>query len=569
MPKASSPSNTEPEQVTLAIADIVRDDLNLQIRDGLDDRLVSTYAEYLDDLPLVDVYDVDGLYLLIDGYHRIEAAARCNRTEIDVMLYTGKSYYDAMWDAGAANAKHGQRLNGHGKERLVINRLRAYPERSNRWVAKGIGVSKDYVERIRAKLEIAKGEERIDVYTKLLGEDGVQRPRVQAESRDAIADAIAAAPERSDREIAQQFDTSHSTVGRVRQYEAVRGALDFGADAKADEADDAAVAARLDVDQEFVARVRRHETGGTEASDASEPDESEEERHISMMGEHRVRAARLTWLENESPEYDESVLNGFLIRGDCIEVLAADQNQYDLILTDPPYGVAKGPWDFTKEEKDEFYAFTYQWCTAALARLKPSGRMFVFWTSHWWHLLRNVVEQVDEELGLGLKFSGAIIWQHNDTMRRQYTEQDVKLTYDPVLYWRGPEAKKLRFDDPWAGDECRGAIWKAVRDFGLLHSAEKPLSLLKSMIAIATYPGALVLDPFLGSGSTAVACEQTGRQWVGIDLFTGDKFDDGDTQQRYTQQRIMLEGHLKRDWREALRGSGEEGQDDGDEQEFD
>jgi len=565
MPKASSPSNTESEQVTLAIADIVRDDLNLQVRDGLDDRLVSTYAEYLDDLPLVDVYEVEGAYLLIDGYHRVEAAVRCNRTEIDVHLYTGKSYYDAMWDAGAANARHGLRLGGHGRERLTINRLRAYPERSNRWVAKGIGVGKNYVERIRCQLETAKGEERIDVYTKLLGEDGITRPRVQTESRDAIAAAMAAAPTRSDRDIADQFDVSHDTVGAYRRREAVREALDADP-----EAADEAVATTAGVDPEFVAHVRKQiETpmGGGVVSETSSPEESEDERHISMMGEHKVRAARLTWLENESPEYDEDVLNGYLVRGDCIEVLAEDQNQYDLILTDPPYGVAKGPWDFTKEEKDEFYDFTYQWCKVALARLKPSGRIFVFWTSHWWHLLRNVVEQVDEELGLGLKFSGAIIWQHNDTMRRQYTEQDVKLTYDPVLYWRGPEAKKLRFDDPWAGDERRGAIWKAVRDFGLLHSAEKPLSLLKSMIAIATYPGALVLDPFLGSGSTAVACEQTGRQWVGIDLFTGDKFDDGDTQQRYTQQRIMLEGHLKRDWREALRGSAEEGQDDGEETE--
>jgi hypothetical protein len=164
-------------------------------------------------------------------------------------------------------------------------------------------------------------------------------------------------------------------------------------------------------------------------------------------------------------------------------------------------------------------------------------------------------------LGLGLKFSGAIIWQHNDTTRRLYTEQDVKPTYGPVLYWRGPEAKKLRFDDPWASDECRGAIWKAVRDFGLMHWAEKPLSIVKGIIGISTYPNALVLDPFLGSGTTAVACEQTGRRWVGIDLYAHADHFTAEEHLKHAQQRIMLEGHLRRDWHEALRSSAEEGQD--------
>src|SRR4030042_632257 len=96
---------------------------------------------------------------------------------------------------------------------------------------------------------------------------------------------------------------------------------------------------------------------------------------------------------------------------------------FDLILTDPPYGVAKGPWDWTKDEEDGFYAFTYQWCDAALRLLKPSGRMYVFFSVFWAHLLRTAVDEINKANDLGLKFRGMLIWQHNDTLRRQYDER--------------------------------------------------------------------------------------------------------------------------------------------------
>lgn len=50
------------------------------------------------------------------------------------------------------------------------------------------------------------------------------------------------------------------------------------------------------------------------------------------------------------------------------------------------------------------------------------------------------------------------------------------------------------------------------------HPTEKPVSILRPLIESFTQPGAIVMDPFAGSGSTCVAAEQTGRRWIGIEM---------------------------------------------------
>jgi len=500
------PESSSPQTVRLQIVDIVCDDLGIRIREP-DERTVVYYSAIVDTLPPVTVYEVDGRYLLVDGYHRVEAAVRAGRSELDVTLHAGKTYGEAVWDAGFLNAAHPLRFTGADRLVAIRHCLAQFPERANHWIATALGVPDDStVERARVELESAGKIARLD---KLLGQDGKRRLRTMGALDDRVTDALVSHSSRSNAEISRETGANEHAVARVRmQLE----------DACSDE---------------------------PPGRDPDYPD---------PRGEHKIRAQRLAWLEANSPEYDEAALQGTLIRGDCIEVMAGlEPASVDLILTDPPYGVDKGPWDFTKDDEDEFYAFTYRWAEAALRLLKPSGRIFVFWTSYWWHLLRIAVDEINKANHYGLVFSGAVIWQHNDTIRRQYTEKDCKLNYDPVLYWRGPEVPDLRFPGPWGGDFHRAAVWPAVQNFGTTHIAEKPLAIIDGILQIATDPNMLVLDPFLGSGTTAVACERLRRRWIGIDLFVGDSFDDGDTQMRYTQQRVMLEGHLGKDWREGIR----------------
>ena len=65
---------------------------------------------------------------------------------------------------------------------------------------------------------------------------------------------------------------------------------------------------------------------------------------------------------------------------------------------------------------------------------------------------------------------------------------------------------------------CIPPIWKFPIVNGQEHPTEKPIKMFQQMITISSTVGDIILDPFLGSGTTAVACERLGRRWIGIEI---------------------------------------------------
>jgi DNA modification methylase len=68
-------------------------------------------------------------------------------------------------------------------------------------------------------------------------------------------------------------------------------------------------------------------------------------------------------------------------------------------------------------------------------------------------------------------------------------------------------------------EHCKAGIWKYPCGRNKYHPTQKPLNLFKYLIETSTQPGDLVLDPCLGSGTTAIAAIQTKRNYIGIELF--------------------------------------------------
>ena len=111
----------------------------------------------------------------------------------------------------------------------------------------------------------------------------------------------------------------------------------------------------------------------------------------------------------------------------------------------------------------------------------------------------------------GGKWSTFIIWAKNTfTVGRS----DYQRQYEPILYgWR--EGAKHH----WCGARDQGDVWFVAKPLASpLHPTMKPLELIERAIENSSTSGDVVFDPFLGSGSTLIACERTGRKCYGLEI---------------------------------------------------
>ena len=114
-------------------------------------------------------------------------------------------------------------------------------------------------------------------------------------------------------------------------------------------------------------------------------------------------------------------------------------------------------------------------------------------------------------ISAGGHWSTFIIWAKNTfTIGRA----DYQRQYEPLLYgWREGA------NHHWCGDRDQGDVWQVDKPTSNpLHPTMKPLPLIERAIQNSSNPGDKVLDLFLGSGSTLIACERTGRICYGMEL---------------------------------------------------
>lgn len=215
---------------------------------------------------------------------------------------------------------------------------------------------------------------------------------------------------------------------------------------------------------------------------------------------------------------------------DCLEGLASvPDNSVDMILTDPPYssggafagdrrsrtgtkyadtcyqGATKLP-DFSGDNMDQraFTEFTRQILAKCRQKTKPEGVIacFIDW--------RNLPALTDALQAAGWTWRGIAVW-HKPNGRPQKGRYRSEFEF---VVWgsNGP----LPFD---RGVGCLPGYYKYnnVQSKDRIHQTEKPLQLIMDLLEL-TPPGGIVLDPFMGSGTTAEACVRTGRSYIGFEL---------------------------------------------------
>ena len=196
-----------------------------------------------------------------------------------------------------------------------------------------------------------------------------------------------------------------------------------------------------------------------------------------------------------------------LLQGDCLELMKKiPDNSIDLIVTDPPYGI-----NFISNYRKEKYNSIYNdkslcWLDDYVAEiyriLKNNTAVYCFCSWHNIDIFKSTFEKY-------FKIKNIIVWQKNNTsmgdLKGSYASK-----YEFVIY--AHKGRRLLNGFRYAD------IIEAKRTMNKNHPTEKPVDLLELFIKNSSDENDVVFDGFMGSGSTGVACLNTKRNFVGMEL---------------------------------------------------
>ncbi len=231
---------------------------------------------------------------------------------------------------------------------------------------------------------------------------------------------------------------------------------------------------------------------------------------------------------------------GEVLRGDSIELMRGlPPASVDLVFADPPYNLQLGGEllrpdnsrvDGVDDDWDRFRdfaaydKFTRQWLAEARRLMKPTASLWVIGSYHnifrvgailqdlgFW-VINDVVWRKSNPMPnfKGTRFSNAhetLIWCSRDAEARYtFNYEALKAANDDL---------QMRSD--WLLPICSGGERLKGGDGKKLHPTQKPDALLSRIIQATSKPGDVLLDPFLGSGTSAAVAKRLGRGWIGIE----------------------------------------------------
>lgn len=206
-----------------------------------------------------------------------------------------------------------------------------------------------------------------------------------------------------------------------------------------------------------------------------------------------------------------------LMHGDCVALMKdLPDNSVDLVVTDPPYRLISGgctnkkPKDgiFCRENVSSGKLFEHNdlpfsaWLPEVYRVLKPGTHCYIFISG------RHVMELQMEAEKAGFQYVNLLVWKkQNKTVNRYYMYQ-----LEFILLLRKGKARTIN-------NRGTSNLLDVPNLIGnKLHPTEKPVELVQIFVENSSLPGETVFDPFMGAGGVGVACVNTGRRFIGMEL---------------------------------------------------
>lgn len=218
-----------------------------------------------------------------------------------------------------------------------------------------------------------------------------------------------------------------------------------------------------------------------------------------------------------------------LIQGDCLEVLRTlDAGSVDAVVTDPPYSSG----GFTRSDRTADPAAKYVQTGTEIIRESFSGdnrdgRSWCYWMALWLSECHRIVKPSGYALVFcdwrqlplasdalqagGFVWRGIVSWDKGAAARAPHTGY-FRHQCEYVVWGTKGVSVPAAHGGPWPG-----SVFYPVKQSDKHHMTGKPTALMRQLVQCVP-PGGMVLDPFMGSGTTGVAALMEGRHFVGVEI---------------------------------------------------
>ncbi len=231
----------------------------------------------------------------------------------------------------------------------------------------------------------------------------------------------------------------------------------------------------------------------------------------------------------------EKEINNFLneiICGDCTLVLKTiPSDTVDLIFADPPYNIGL-KYDSYKDKKtdEEYLQWCEKWIEECIRILKNNGSIYIAIGDEYVAEVNILLKKK------GLIFRNWVIWYYTfgQNQRRKFNRSHTHILYfvkDGKHFMFNADKIRVQSvrqkigdkranpkgkvpDDVWQISRVAGTFNERIKTF----PCQMPLKLLERVIKASSNHKDIVLDPFMGSGTTAIACKQLSRNFIGIEI---------------------------------------------------